>query len=129
MIDAFAVERMLALAAIAPFDHLKESELLLVAQQTQRRIFASGDTVFPAGQVPEVMIVPTSGSALIDGERRAAIIGASSILFGTPLGREIVAGPEGMEALCLAKPHLFTLARECPGFIVGVARLGCEVAE
>ncbi len=28
--------------------------------------------------------------------------------------------------LCLAKPHLFTIARECPDFIVGLAALERE---
>lgn len=123
MIGAPAVERMLALAAISPFDRLKESELLLVAQQTHSRCFAAGETIVAAGHLAEAMIVVISGQAESAGPKLAPIIGAPSILFGLPVAHDIRAGQPGVEALCLAKPHLFTLARECPDFIVGLAAL------
>lgn len=123
MIDLHAIERMLALAEVPPFDLLKESELLLVARQTLQRSFAPGDPVFAAGQVPDFLIAVTSGSALAGGEPCAAVVGAPAILFGLPLDMPVVAGSDGLEALCLAKPHLFTLARECPDFLVGLAAL------
>ena len=123
MIGALAVERMLALAAIAPFDVLKESELLLVAQQTHPRRFAAGETIVPAGHLAEAMIVVISGEADSAGRSVPPVLGAPSILFGLPVTHDIRAGEPGVEALCLAKPHLFTLARECPDFIVGLAAL------
>jgi hypothetical protein len=123
MIDAEAIDRMLALAVIAPFDLLTESELLLVAQQTRKRTFVRGETVFAAGQVADWMIVATSGRATRAGRDLPPVIGASSILFGLPVAEDVVAGDSGLEALCLAKPQLFTLARECPDFIVGLAAL------
>ncbi|MHA7819561.1 MAG: cyclic nucleotide-binding domain-containing protein [Erythrobacter sp.] len=128
MIDLNAVEKMLALAAIAPFDLLKESELLLIARQTHRRTFSAGEMIFPSGQVPDVMIVATSGAAVLGEETLAPILGPSHILFGLSLEREVVAGSQGLEGLCLAKPHLFTLARECPDFIVGLAAMRDEGA-
>ena len=128
MIDAASVKRMLALSAISPFGVLKESELLLVAQQAIPRRFAAGETVFPRGQVADVMVIVLSGSAHAGGQALAPAIGAASILFGLPLEEEIVAGQDGIESVCIAKPHLFTIARECPDFIVGLAALETQEA-
>lgn len=123
MIDAATVERMLALAVIKPFGALKESELLLIAQQTIERSFAPGEVIMLEGQLAEVMVVPVAGSAVSGDEPFSNIIGAASILFGLPMQDNVMAGPDGTKALCLAKPHLFTIARECPDFIVGLAAL------
>lgn len=126
MIGGDAVDRMLRLTEVAPFGVLKETELLLVAQNMQPRRYLAGQTIIAEGQIAEVMIVTLTGSAFARSDASQApepkIIGASSILFGVPFNREVLAGPEGMTALCLAKPHLFTLARECPDFIVGLAQ-------
>ena len=121
MIDEASVKRMLALSAVRPFDVLKESELLLVAQQAIPRRFAAGETILPHGQVADVMVVVLAGDPALP-----PVLGSASILFGLPLEADIVAGPEGVDALCIAKPHLFTIARECPDFIVGLTALEAE---
>ena len=137
MITGKTVERMLILTRIAPFDILKESELVLVAQHLHQRSFKAGEMVFAAGQIADAMIVVVSGSAHSSspiGQRAqpaalgpailgSAVLGDKSILFSDPIEEDIFAGPDGIEALCLAKPHLFTIARECPDFVVGLTRL------
>ena len=73
--------------------------------------------------MPPLMCVVLSGEAQSAGRALPPVLGAPSILFGLPVTQDIHAGEEGVEALCIAKPHLFTLARECPDFIVGLAAL------
>ncbi len=128
MISEKAVERMLQLICIAPFDALKESELLLVAQHMQPRSYAGGEVIIAAGQVAEIMIVTLSGKAFARQNTKQSavptIIGAPSILFGEAIAHDIIAEAGGMDTLCLAKPHLFTLARECPDFVVGLTQIG-----
>jgi hypothetical protein len=127
MITGDAVDRMLTLTSISPFDVLKESELLLVAQHLHPRSYSAGELILAGGHVAEMVIVAASGTALCRGvsDQRAlpAIVGAPSILFSLPIDESVFAGPDGVDALCLAKPHLFTIARECPDFIVGLTDL------
>lgn len=116
------VRQMFALAAVPPFDVLSNSELLLIVQHTRSRNFAAGETIFSAGQIADMLIVTVSGHAEMGGNFLPAVFDAPSILFSLPVKQDIVAGLDGLDALCLAKPHLFTIARECPDFVVGLAR-------
>jgi hypothetical protein len=51
------------------------------------------------------------------------VFDAAGLLFGLAAARDYVAGPDGLEALVIAKPHVFTIARECPEFVVGLRDL------
>lgn len=136
MIGGAEIERMLALCEIAPFDVLKESELLLIARHMHHRAFAPEQVLYPSGKVADFLTVELSGAvsfrrvgtaqpstldriAPVIGSGR--VFGAASILFGLNIERNMNAGPDGLIALCLARPHLFTIARECPDFIVGLS--------
>ncbi|MCT2401530.1 Crp/Fnr family transcriptional regulator [Novosphingobium mangrovi (ex Huang et al. 2023)] len=121
MISAADVDTFLALGACRPFDRLTESELLLVSRHVHRRSHAGGEVVLPAGLAAERLVVVVGGTVLCGGRPAPAVFDAQSALFGLPVRADYVAAPEGVETLCLAKPHLFTIARECPDFIVGLA--------
>ena len=126
MIAIDTVRKLLALGAVKPFDVLTQSELLLIAMHALQRHYPPGATVFAAGQVADMLVITIAGEAHVLGERAPTIFDPSSALFGLPVPDAILAGPNGLEALCLAKPHLFTIARECPDFVVGLVALATE---
>jgi hypothetical protein len=115
------VRNLLALRRIAPFDTLTETELLLVASQVHFRRFSAGTVLLGAGSVAASLFVVIEGEVLAAEAPAAPVFDASSALFGLPARGDYRAGPEGAGVLCLAKPHLFTIARECPDFIVGLS--------
>lgn len=126
MITAQIAESYLALGRCAPFDRLTTAELLLVARHVHHRGHAPGEVILPGGAVAERLVVVTGGSARLAGEPAPAVFDAPSALFGLPVRCDYIAGPDGAQTLCLSKPHLFTIARECPDFIVGLAALRAE---
>ena len=124
MIDVDIIDRMIALAAVAPFDRLTERELLMVAQHVRPRHFEAGAMLIEQGHVADMLYVAIGGSALAGtgagAERAPALFDAPSLLFTLPAAHDYRAGPDGFDALCLARPYIFTIARECPDFIVGL---------
>jgi hypothetical protein len=127
-INAETIRHLLALRGIAPFDTLTEGELLLVAQHVRFRRFAPESVLLSAGHVGEMLFVTVEGQALTAAGPAPAVFDAASALFGLPARNDYRAGPEGLGVLCLAKPHLFTIARECPDFIVGLAAVQARVS-
>ena len=121
MIGADMIDRIFALERIDPFGVLTESELLLVAQHARERSFEQGAEIIKAGDSCDVLFVRLSGEINAEGEPVPDVFDAPCVLFGLPARHNYTAGPAGAEVLCLAKPHLFTIARECPDFIVGLA--------
>lgn len=123
MIGAEAVRNLLALRGVPPFPRLDDLELLLLAQHARRRAFAPGRIVLAAGSVAEHLFVAIGGGTLVDGAPAPKVFDAPGLLFGLAAGADHVAGPDGLTALVIAKPHVFTLARECPEFVVGLRDL------
>ncbi len=126
MIGADTIRTVLALQAIEPFDRLTASELLLVAGHMRPRRFEPGALLLAAGTPGETLFVTLGGEALAGPDRAPPLFDAPSVLFSLPARCDYLAGPEGLDALCLAKTHLFTIARECPDFVVGLASLGAR---
>ena len=120
MINVSTIDNAFALARVKPFDSLTENELLLVAQHSRSKLFDAGATIIEAGTVMEMLFTKIEGSILTSGKRGPDIFDAPSVLFGAPTRRDYCAGSEGVRLLSLSKPHLFTIARECPDFIVGL---------
>lgn len=123
MIGPEVVRRLFALRAVGPFQRLEDAELLLIARHARSRTFASGRLVIPAGTVADALFVAVAGAALADGKPAPAVFDAPGLLFGLATPSDHFAGPEGLEALVIAKPHVFTIARECPEFVVGLRDL------
>ncbi|CDO37585.1 MULTISPECIES: Crp/Fnr family transcriptional regulator [Novosphingobium] len=128
MIAAQVVAEALALAGCPPFDRLTETELLLVARHARRFEYGPGDTVLAGGAVAQRLVAVVGGSVLVDGRPAPAVFDAQSALFGLPVRSDYVAGVQGAQVLCLARPHLFTIARECPDFVVGLAAIRAGAA-
>lgn len=123
MIGADVVQRLFALRAARPFQRLEDTELLLIARHCRPRRFEAGKVVLPAGVVAETLFVVTDGRALADGRSAPVVFDAPGLLFGLAAAADYVAGPQGLDALVIAKPHVFTIARECPEFVVGLREL------
>ena len=121
MISKDIVRNLLTLSGISPFDAFTRNELLLVASHVRPRSFAPGETMMAGGAVADRLIVVTKGEAKLGSQRAPQLFDAASALFGLPVAGDYVAGEDGVEALCLAKPHLFTIARDCPDFVLGLA--------
>jgi signal-transduction protein with cAMP-binding, CBS, and nucleotidyltransferase domain len=113
------------LRACPPFDRLTDTELGLVAAHVTRRRFAPGALILADEAIAERIFVLAAGAVEIAvgaaPPPAPTLFDVASALFGLPVRGDYRAGAEGAEVLCLAKPHLFTLARECPDFIVGLA--------
>lgn len=123
MIGVEVVQRLFALRGAGPFQRLEDTELLLIARHARAWSFAPGKLVLPAGIVAEALFVTVEGAALVDGAAAPVVFDAPGLLFGLATGADHVAGSEGLEALVIAKPHVFTIARECPEFVVGLRDL------
>jgi len=123
MIGADVVQRLFALRTAGPFQRLEDVELLLIARHARPRAFAAGKVVIVAGAVPDALFIAVSGTAKVGGAAAPVVFDAPGLLFGLGARADYVAGPEGLETLVIAKPHVFTIARECPEFVVGLRDL------
>jgi CRP-like cAMP-binding protein len=123
MIGAEVVQRLFALRDVGPFQRLEDTELLLIARHARARRFEAGKVVLAAGHVPEALFVTIAGEALVAGAPAPVVFDAPGLLFGLAADADHTAGPDGLEALVIAKPHVFTIARECPEFVVGLRDL------
>jgi hypothetical protein len=123
MIGADVVQRLFALRTAGPFQRLEDTELLLIARHARHRAFAPGKVVIAAGAVADALFVVLSGTAEVAGAQAPVVFDAPGLLFGLGARADYVAGPEGLETLIIAKPHVFTIARECPEFVVGLRDL------
>ena len=123
MIGADVVQRLFALRGVGPFQRLEDDELLLIARHARSRAFAPGKLVIPAGAVADALFVTIAGGAEMAGAPAPLVFDAPGLLFGLAARDDHVAGPDGLSALVIAKPHVFTLARECPEFVVGLRDL------
>jgi hypothetical protein len=119
-VGADTVRTMLTLRAIAPFDTLTESELLCIARHVRFRRFEPDAVLLPAGSAGDLLFIVIEGEVLRGDHAAPPIFDAASALFGLIVRDDYRAGPAGAGVLCLTKPHLFTIARECPDFIVGL---------
>ncbi|WP_296600730.1 hypothetical protein [Phenylobacterium sp.] len=123
MIGVDVVQRLFALREAGPFRRLDDAELLLIARHARPRAYGPGKLVLPAGTVAEALFVTLAGHAETAGSAAPAVFDAPGLLFGLAVRTDHVAGPDGLEALVIAKPHVFTIARECPEFVVGLRDL------
>lgn len=123
MIGPDVIERLFALRATPPFHRLDDMELLIIARHARRRAFASGRTVIAAGTVAEALFIRTAGEVRLGEAEALPVFDAAGLLFGLAAPADYVAGDEGLDTLVIAKPHVFTIARECPEFVVGLRGL------
>lgn len=120
MIGLEVIERVLALQTAPPFRGLDPAELLLIASHARFRDFGAGQVVLAAGAVSDTLYLRAAGDAIVAGRAAPPVFDAPGLLFGLAASADHIAGPDGFRALVLAKPHVFTIARECPEFVVAL---------
>ncbi|HEY9091926.1 hypothetical protein [Parasphingorhabdus sp.] len=118
-----------ALRPILPFAELAQDELEIIARHGKVRTYEAGALILPKAKIANILVVQLAGSAVIEqegegqGRPAPAIFDASGLLFGLESVGDYVAGPDGLDALLFAKPHVYTMALECPAFTVGLLRM------
>lgn len=112
------IDRLRLLPGFAVLD---DDVLEVIAARATPRSFAPGQLVLAAGDLAETLLVCLDGRLVAaGGEVAPPLFDAPGMLFGLAVDDDYRAGPEGLEAIAIAKPHLFTLAREFPDFIVAL---------
>lgn len=107
------------------FDALSDNALEVIVARSALRNFTAGQLVLPRGDVAGSLLACIDG-ALVgpDGTAAAPVFDAPGLLFGLAVTEDYRAGPDGLAAIAIAKPHVFTLAREFPEFVVSLMRYG-----
>lgn len=119
------IERVFALRGVQPFDRLPPDELALLAEVAKEKDYPPG-AVIHYGDTPLVRLLVLAGGRMLDAQGAAAgpIVGAASLLRNVH-GPALTADPAGGARLIeINKRHFFTLARECPEFVLGLIELG-----
>ena len=107
------------------FDRLPEGALEIIIARSAMRRYEPDQIVLAAGSVAEALLVCIEGEVLgEDGTSPMPVFDTPGLLFGLAAAQHYRAGPTGMTALVVAKPHLFTIVREFPEFVVSLLRHG-----
>lgn len=110
-----------ALRLLPGFDSLDERALEKIVARSPVRRYAPGQVVLAGGTVAETLLGWVEGSLVgPDGHIAPPVFDAPGLLFGLAAPGDFVAGPEGLTAIAVAKPHVFTIAREFPEFVVSL---------
>ncbi|ABQ67853.1 putative transcriptional regulator, Crp/Fnr family [Rhizorhabdus wittichii RW1] len=109
------------LRALPGFEALDDEVLARIVARAPLRTVAPGQVVLAAGGVAETLFACIEGGlAGSDGSALPPVYDAPGLLFGLAAPRDGLAGPAGATLLAVAKPHVFTIAREFPEFVVSL---------
>jgi hypothetical protein len=100
------------------FDRLSDPALELIIARSSLRQFLPGQIILPGGFVPDRLYCCVEGAA--EGIDGMTVFDVPGLLFGLATSEDVLAGPAGLSAVVIAKPHLFTIVREFPEFIVSI---------
>jgi signal-transduction protein with cAMP-binding, CBS, and nucleotidyltransferase domain len=119
------IEKLFALRQVQPFDRLPPDELALLAEVARPRSYAPGEVIHP-GEVPLTRLLVVVGGRAVDaaGVGAGPIAGLASLVNNLPAPRLAADPGAGVRLLDISKRHFFTLARECPEFVLGLIELG-----
>jgi signal-transduction protein with cAMP-binding, CBS, and nucleotidyltransferase domain len=119
------IEKLFALRQVQPFDRLPPDELALLAEVARPRSYAPGEVIHP-GEAPLTRLLVVVGGRAVDAAGVAAgpIAGLASLVANLPAPRLAADPTAGVRLLDISKRHFFTLARECPEFVLGLIELG-----
>ncbi|HEY3754815.1 MAG TPA: hypothetical protein VGL42_01575 [Opitutaceae bacterium] len=119
------IARLFALQGVRPFQLLPPDELAIVAEVARPRDYAPGEMVAPGGlPLTHLLVVIAGRIQAPDGSPLGPIVGVASLLRDLSFPRLDAAAPSGARTLQISKRHFFTLARECPEFILGLLEIG-----
>ena len=116
------VERIFALRALPPFQHLYDSELAAIAGVTTARVLAPGERVQRRERPVKHLVVVADGS-LVDGAGRALprTWGERFLVTGRDADVDVVAHPDrGATCLLVPRPHVLTIVNESPSVLMAL---------
>lgn len=103
------------------FDALDDEVLGRIIARSPVRTVAAGQLVLPAGGLAESLLACVEGALVgADGAPVPPVFDAPGLLFGLAAPQDCLAGPAGATLFAIAKPHVFTIAREFPEFIMSL---------
>jgi signal-transduction protein with cAMP-binding, CBS, and nucleotidyltransferase domain len=119
------IEKLFALRQVQPFDRLPPEELALLAEVARPRHYLPGEAVHP-GDAPLTRLLVVAGGRVVDdaGAAVGPIVGLASLVNNRTAPRLLADPAAGVRLLDISKRHFFTLARECPEFVLGLIELG-----
>jgi len=119
------IEKLFALRQVQPFDRLSPEELALLAEVARPRHYAPGEAIHP-GEAPLARLLVVVGGRAVDAAGAAVgpIVGLASLVNNLTAPRLLADPAVGVRLLDISKRHFFTLARECPEFVLGLIELG-----
>ncbi|HVW21579.1 MAG TPA: hypothetical protein VHC86_10215 [Opitutaceae bacterium] len=123
--DLTLVQKLFALRTVRPFDRLEPNEAVLIARVARAHAYPPGAAIHPGGAPLGKLLVVAEGTVR-DGIGSAVgpILGVRSLLHDA-VSPPLTADPEaGARVLEISKRHFYTLARECPAFVIGLIELG-----
>ena len=109
------------LRSLPGFEALDDEVLERIVARAPLRTAAPGQLLLAADTVAEALFACIEGGLVeADGTALPPIYDAPGLLFGLAAPRDCLAGPAGATLLAVAKPHVFTIAREYPEFVVSL---------
>ena len=109
------------LRTLPGFEALDVEVLERIVARAPLRTVAPGQLVLAAGSVAEALCACIEGGlAEADGSALPPVYDAPGLLFGLAAPRDCLGAPAGATLLAIAKPHVFTIAREYPEFVVSL---------
>lgn len=107
------------------FEALDDAVLATIIARSAVRKVAAGQIVLAVDVVAESLLACVEGELVgTDGMPITPVFDAPGLLFGLAVPKDCLAGPEGATLLAIAKPHVFTIAREFPEFVVSLMHHG-----
>lgn len=113
------------LKSLPGFDVLSDAALAVIVARSATRSFAPGQLVLSGGEVAGSLLACVEGALIgASGTPAPPVFDAPGLLFGLAVAEDHVAGPDGLTAIAIAKPHVFTVAREFPEFVISLMQSG-----
>ncbi|OQY29736.1 MAG: hypothetical protein B6244_02805 [Candidatus Cloacimonetes bacterium 4572_55] len=121
-------EKIFSLKGILPFNRLRDSELILIAEITKYRSYAPGEKITSAGRILPKLYITIDGELTAEGPENGEkfpvpqVFGVESLLMDHPIIHSLSASePGGANCLLINKGHFFTIMYECPELVIGFA--------
>lgn len=112
-------EKIFALKSSPPFDALKDSEIILIAEIVRERRYTAG-RMLTGGENPlRNLYITVDGSVFhSDGSKVPPVIGMASLLFNRATGPLKSSPDKGARCLVISKGQFFTIINECPNLLL-----------
>ncbi len=112
-------EKIFALKSSPPFDKLKDSEIILIAEIVRERHYTAG-RLLTGGENPlKNLYITVEGGVFHSGGRSLPpVIGMASLLFSRVTGPLKASQDKGARCLVISKGQFFTIINECPNLLL-----------